>query len=81
MSPPPTGTIAATPLETPIGAVIAGDVNNAAPAKLTTDSAKAKVLSFLPMITLPDLTMSASMKFEQRSRVDPHQLLRKPVAK
>jgi len=38
------------PLETVIGAVIAGNVNNATPAKPTMDSAK---LSFLPMFTLP----------------------------
>ena len=42
------------PLETPIGAVIAGNVNNATPAKPTMDSAK---LSFLPMFTLPDLEL------------------------
>jgi hypothetical protein len=42
------------PLETAIGAVIAGNVNNATPAKPTMDSAK---LSFLPMFTLPDLEL------------------------
>jgi hypothetical protein len=39
-------------LETPIGAVIAGNVNNAAP---TRDNAKVKMLSLLSMTTLPDL--------------------------
>jgi hypothetical protein len=68
------------PLEAAIGAVIAGNVNNATPAKPTMDNVKPKLLGFLPMITLPWLgswTMSASMKFEQRSRFDPHQLLHK----
>jgi hypothetical protein len=37
-----------------MGAAIAGNVNNAVPAKLTRDSAKVKMLSLLPMITLPD---------------------------
>jgi hypothetical protein len=39
-------------LETPIGAVIAGSVNNAVPAKLTRDNAKVKMLSLLAMTTL-----------------------------
>jgi len=47
------------PLETPIGAVIAGNVNNATPAKPTMDSAK---LSFLPMFTLPDLELNESVR-------------------
>jgi hypothetical protein len=41
------------PLEAAIGAVIAGNVNNATPAKPTMDNVKPKLLGFLPMITLP----------------------------
>ena len=44
--------MAVTPLETPIGAVIAGDVNNAAPAKLARNNDKVRLLSLLPMTTL-----------------------------
>ena len=41
-------------METAIGAVIAGKVNNTAPVKPTMDSTK---LSFLPMFTSPDLEL------------------------
>jgi hypothetical protein len=46
-----TGRTEVTPLETPIGAVSAGDVNNA--AKLTMENAKVRMF-FLTMATLPD---------------------------
>jgi hypothetical protein len=38
-----------------MGAVIAGNVNNVAPAKLTRANAKVKTLSLLAMTTLRDL--------------------------